>query len=66
MSENIQDDFQRVRGRLATYYKRHEIDVWLRSPHPMLGGRKACDLLNAGNAAEVERVIDMLDSGAFT
>lgn len=63
---DVQTDFQRIRQRLSTYYKRHEIDIWLRSPHPMLGGQRACDLLNAGNAAEVERVIDALDSGAFT
>lgn len=65
MSDTIQDDFQRIRERLAVYYKRHEINLWLRSPHPLLNGRRACDLINTGNFAEVERVIDMLDSGAY-
>jgi uncharacterized protein (DUF2384 family) len=60
-----QDDFQRIRTRLAEYYKRHEIDIWLRSPQKLLGGKRACDLINAGQAAEVERLLDQLDSGAY-
>lgn len=65
MAENVQDDFQRIRGRLAEYYRRHEIDIWLRSPQKLLNGQRACDLINAGKVAEVERLLDQLDSGAF-
>jgi uncharacterized protein (DUF2384 family) len=65
VSENIQEDFRKIRERLSVYYKRHEIDLWLRSPHAMLGGRRACDLLNAGQVSEVDRVIDQLDAGVY-
>jgi uncharacterized protein (DUF2384 family) len=66
MSDSIQSDFQRIRGRLSAYYKRHEIDFWLRSPHPQLEGQRACDLILAGRAPEVDAILDRLDAGAYT
>jgi uncharacterized protein (DUF2384 family) len=62
---NTQETMARVRQRLAAYYRRHEIDIWLRSPQKLLGGRRACDLINAGDGIEVERLLDQLDSGAY-
>lgn len=60
-----QDDMQRIRSRLREYYKRHEIDVWLRSPHPQLNGERACDLINGGRAAEVDQILDRLDDSIY-
>ena len=65
MSADTQEAMLRVRKRLEAYYRNHEIDMWLRSPQPLLKGRRPCDLILAGNAAEVERIIDQLDSGAY-
>ena len=65
MEDDIQGDFQRIRGRLSEYYRRHEIDFWLRSPQKLLNGKRACDLINAGQAHEVDRLLDQLDSGAY-
>jgi hypothetical protein len=62
---DTQDDFQRIRERLSAYYRRHEIDFWLRSPHSQLDGQRACDLILAGRAAEVEAIIDRLDASAY-
>lgn len=65
MKPNRQDDFARIRERLKPFYKRHEIDLWLRTPHPLLGGRPACEVIEEGNAAMVERAIACLEDSAY-
>lgn len=54
-----------IRARLAEYYEPADIERWLTSPHKLLNDRKPCDLIAAGQASEVERLIDQLDSGAY-
>jgi uncharacterized protein (DUF2384 family) len=62
---SAQDDFERIRRKMLEYLKRHEIDIWLRTPHPLLDGRRPCDMINHGDASEVYALVDQLDSGAF-
>jgi len=59
-------DLVRVRIRLAQFYELTDVNRWLHRPHPQLGGQRAIDVIAAGRAAEVEAVIDRLESGAFT
>lgn len=63
--ENYQEDFARIRKRLAEFYKPHEVNQWLRTPHPLLNGQPACDVIIAGRAAEVERAIDAFEAGVY-
>lgn len=55
------DDMGDLRCRLLRFYTEDEAAVWLLSPHPQLGGRRAIDC----ERAEVEAVIDRLESGAY-
>lgn len=59
------DTLWRIRERLAEYYDASEVALWLNSPQPLLDGKIAIDLINSGQSKEVERLIDLLDSGAF-
>lgn len=66
MSERTQEQMVAIRKRLSAFYKRYEIDVWLRSPHPLLDHHRPCDLIDDGEGALVEQVIAQLEDGAFT
>jgi uncharacterized protein (DUF2384 family) len=65
MSARTQEQMIAIRKRLAVFYKRHEIDVWLRSAHPQLNHQRPCDLINDGEGALVEQVLQRLESGAY-
>jgi uncharacterized protein (DUF2384 family) len=54
-----------VVDRLADFYTPEETRLWLHAPHPMLGGKRAIDLINAGDLAAVLAVIEAMDSGAY-
>ena len=56
---------QRIRARLAEYYTPAEAEAWLRSPHPLLNGAVARDLIAVGDAAAVDRVLNQLDAGVY-
>ncbi len=60
-----QEAFVRIKRRLSWYYTRAEAELWLRSPQSLLNGARACDLINSGRAAEVERVLDQLDARVY-
>ncbi len=55
-----------VVDRLAEYYDAEETRLWLHTPHPMLNGERAIDLINAGRTEEVLAVIETLEAAAFT
>jgi transcriptional regulator with XRE-family HTH domain len=55
-----------VVDRLSEFYTSEETRLWLHTAHPMLGGERAIDLINAGRTEEVLAVIESLDDGAYT
>lgn len=52
--------------RLAEFHTADETRLWLHTAHPMLGGERAIDLIEAGRTEEVLAVIESLDTGAYT
>lgn len=64
-SERILSDLHYVIDRLAEYYSADEIRLWLYAPHPQLEGRRAIDVIHAGNMTEVLEVLDRLDAAAY-
>jgi hypothetical protein len=55
-----------VVDRLAEFYAPDETRLWLHAAHPMLGGERAIDLINAGRTEDVLAVTEALDAGAYT
>ncbi|MEO0498961.1 MAG: antitoxin Xre/MbcA/ParS toxin-binding domain-containing protein [Pseudomonadota bacterium] len=49
--------------RLSQFYEPEEIETWMMSPHPQLGGISANEALARGGFDEVHAIIDRLDSG---
>jgi uncharacterized protein (DUF2384 family) len=54
-----------VVDRLSEFYSSDETRLWLHTPHPMLNGKRAIDLIHAGRTEEVLAVIESLDAGAY-
>ena len=54
-----------VRDELAEFYTPDEAELWLDSPHKLLGGDKPRDRILAGREGDVLALIDQLRSGAF-
>jgi transcriptional regulator with XRE-family HTH domain len=52
--------------RLSEFYTADETRLWLHTPHEMLGGKRAIDVLNDGEMEDVLAVIESMDAGAFT
>lgn len=65
-TQTVIAELRYVVDRLADFYTPEETRLWLHASHPMLGGVRPIDLINAGRTAEVLAVIEALDSGAYT
>lgn len=65
-TQTVIAELRYVVDRLSDFYTPDETRLWLHTPHPMLGGERAIDLINAGRTEEVLSVIENLDAGAFT
>ncbi|ABD86010.1 antitoxin Xre/MbcA/ParS toxin-binding domain-containing protein [Rhodopseudomonas palustris] len=65
-TQTIIAELRYVVDRLAEFYTADETRLWLHTPHPMLDGEKAIDLINAGKTELVLGIIENLDSGAYT
>ena len=61
----MRPDRRPIRQRLAEYYTEAEIDLWIRRPHPQLGGRPPARAVDAGEAEAVHAIIDRMDEGGF-
>jgi transcriptional regulator with XRE-family HTH domain len=59
-------DLRYVVDRLAEFYSPEETRLWLYAKHPLLGGTRAIELIHAGRADEVLRVIEGLDESTYT
>lgn len=62
---DIDLEFDRIDVRLAEYYTPRERAVWWSSPQPLLDGKRAMAVLEDGKQAELHRVLDQLDAGAY-
>jgi len=65
-TQTVIADLCYVVDRLADFYMPEETRLWLHAEHPMLGGDRAIDLINAGRTEPVLAIIEGLDSGAYT
>ena len=65
-TQTVIAELRYVVDRLSDFYTPDETRLWLHTPHQMLGGERAIDLINAGGTEEVLAVIESLDTGAFT
>lgn len=64
-TQTVIADLRYVVDRLSDFYTADEARLWLHSRHPLLGGERAIDLINAGRTEEVLTVIERLDAGAY-
>jgi transcriptional regulator with XRE-family HTH domain len=58
-------DLRYVVDRLAEFYSPDETRIWLYAKHPLLGGRRAIDLIHDGRTDEVLSVIESLDESTY-
>jgi transcriptional regulator with XRE-family HTH domain len=65
-TQTVIAELRYVVDRLAEFYTPDEARLWLHTAHPLLQGKRAIDLINAGQTEEVLAVIEALDAGAFT
>jgi transcriptional regulator with XRE-family HTH domain len=64
-TQTVIAELRYVVDRLADFYTPEETRLWLHAGHPMLGGERAVDLINAGRTEEVLAIIEALDAGAY-
>ena len=55
----------RIRTKLAEVYEPEGVEIWMTSRHSWLDGRRATDLINAGQGERVEAAVDRLVGGAY-
>ena len=65
-TQTVIAELRYVVDRLADFYEADEIRLWLHTPHQMLSGARAIELINAGRTEEVLAVIEALYAGAYT
>lgn len=65
-TQTVIAELRYVVDRLAEFYTPDETRLWLHAIHPMLGNKRAIDLINTGRTEEVLGVIEALDTGAYT
>ena len=65
-TQTVIADLRYVVDRLGDFYTPGETRLWLHAKHPMLGGERAIDLINAGRIEPVLAIIEGLESGAYT
>ncbi len=58
-------DLRYVVERLADFYSSDEARLWLHAEHPLLEGKRAVDLIQAGETKVVLEVIDRLEASAY-
>ena len=65
-TQTVIAELRYVVDRLSDFYEPDEIRLWLHTPHQMLNGARAIELINAGRTEDVLAVIETLDAGAYT
>ena len=64
-TELMLSDLHYVVGRLSEYYEPLDIRLWLYAPHPQLDGKRAIDLINENESAQVLQILDRLDAEVY-
>jgi transcriptional regulator with XRE-family HTH domain len=64
-TQTVIAELRYVVDRLAEFYTPDETRLWLHTPHPMLKGERAIDLVNSARTQEVLAAIEGLDTGAY-
>lgn len=64
-TQTVIAELRYVVDRLSDFYTPHETRLWLHTAHPMLGGERAIDLINAGRTEEVLAVIENSRHGSL-
>ncbi len=64
-TQTVIAELRYVVDRLSDFYAPDETRLWLHARHPLLGGERAIDLINAGRTEAVLAVIERLESGAY-
>ncbi len=65
-TQTVIAELRYIVDRLAEFYTADETRLWLHTPHPMLNGVRAIDLIRAGRSEEVLAAIESLEAGAYT
>lgn len=65
-TQTVIAELRYVVDRLSDFYSADETRLWLHTPHQLLRGERAIDLINYGRTEEVLGVIEGLDAGAYT
>lgn len=65
-TQTVIAELRYVVDRLSDFYTSDETRLWLHTPHAMLNGQRAIDLINRGKTEDVLGVIETLDTGAYT
>jgi uncharacterized protein (DUF2384 family) len=55
-----------IKNHLSDFYTPAETTLWLHTPHPLLEGERAIDVVNQGGVEKVLAIIKRLDSGAYS
>jgi len=64
-TQTIIAELRYVVERLADFYTPDETRLWLHTPHPLLNGERAIDLIYNGRTEEVLAAIERLEAGAY-
>jgi transcriptional regulator with XRE-family HTH domain len=64
-TQTIIAELRYVVDRLSDFYTPDETRLWLHTPHPLLNGERAIDLIYNGRTEEVLAVIERLEAGAY-
>jgi uncharacterized protein (DUF2384 family) len=65
-TQTVIAELRYVVDRLTELYTPDESRLWLHTPHQMLNGERAIDLINGGRTQEVLGLIEALEAGAYT
>ena len=64
-TQTVIAELRYVVERLADFYTPDETRLWLHTPHPLLNGERAIDLIYNGRTEEVLAAIERLAAGAY-
>ena len=65
MADYVEAEIVRIRRRLLDIYTSADADRWLNEPQIQLDGANALDLIEAGQSAKVDMLLDQLDIGTY-
>jgi len=64
-TQTVLAELRYVVDRLSDLYTPDETRIWLHSKHPLLGQRRAIELIREGRTEDVLAVIERIEAGAY-